>query len=452
MNLDYTGNLPRQNNKEKTKASQAWRREYDQDHQTFFLEAIITRPDIYDRCRHIIKAEYFDRILRSTAKYIFECLDENVVPIPEQIRAVNDMKIDHIKSPIDDGVADNILKQIEGFCRNKEESSLFLDGIDLLNNGDYLAIEEWAKQVNAISLKPDVGYSCRKDFSMLLRQSIDDSVISSGWNSVDDILYGGFQRNGLTLFGGQSGGGKSNCLINLALNWQSMGLNVAYVTLEMPERVINQRWAAMVTGMSTSEIRFDIGKAELKIATKLKGGYGDIFYIKMPEGNTSVNEIRAYVRNLISCHGRAPDALICDYLDLLCPSKRMDMSNLFVKDKYVSEELRALAFEFNMAVATASQLNRGSYGEGSFDLAHTAGGMSKINTADDVIFVKSTPEMRQKGQMEFQFMKTRNSAGVGKVLEMKYDATCMRISDAEPKPDVVTRNPVIGKLLKNKGK
>ena len=49
-------------------------------------------------------------------------------------------------------------------------------------------------------------------------------------------------------------------------------------------------------------------------------------------------------------------AVICDYLDLLCPSKRVDMSNLFVKDKYVSEELRALAFEFGISVVTASQL------------------------------------------------------------------------------------------------
>ena len=198
-------------------------------------------------------------------------------------------------------------------------------------------------------------------------------------------------------------------------------------------------------------IRADIEKAELKIAAKIKSGYGDLFYMKMPEGGTTAADIRAYLRHLISCRGIALDALICDYLDLLCPSKRVDMSNLFVKDKYVSEELRALAFEFGISVVTASQLNRGSYTEGNFDLSHTAGGMSKINTADDVIFLRSTPTMKEQGQLEFQFLKTRNSSGVGKSLVMKYDPTCMRISDGVPQEKAPSRNPALGKLLKSKG-
>jgi hypothetical protein len=58
-------------------------------------------------------------------------------------------------------------------------------------------------------------------------------------------------------------------------------------------------------------------------------------------------------------HGAKPDFLIIDYLDLLFPNdKRIDPSNLFIKDKFVSEEIRALMHETNAFGATASQLTR----------------------------------------------------------------------------------------------
>ena len=58
---------------------------------------------------------------------------------------------------------------------------------------------------------------------------------------------------------------------------------------------------------------------------------------------------------------------------------------MFIKDKYVSEELRNLAVEQQIVLATASQLNRASVEETEFDSVHIAGGLSKIQTADNVI-------------------------------------------------------------------
>ncbi len=53
------------------------------------------------------------------------------------------------------------------------------------------------------------------------------------------------------------------------------------------------------------------------------------------------------------------DFICVDYLDLLMPvSVKVSPSDLFIKDKYVSEELRNLAKELNVLMVTASQLNR----------------------------------------------------------------------------------------------
>ena len=65
---------------------------------------------------------------------------------------------------------------------------------------------------------------------------------------------------------------------------------------------------------------------------------------------------------------RKVDVLLIDYLDLLMPNgARVSAENLFIKDKFVSEELRNLAMELNCVFVTASQLNRASVEEIEFD-------------------------------------------------------------------------------------
>jgi replicative DNA helicase len=62
----------------------------------------------------------------------------------------------------------------------------------------------------------------------------------------------------------------------------------------------------------------------------------------MPAQST-VNDIRAFVKELSIKQGRNIDFMLVDYLDLLMPvSAKVSPNDLFVKDKYVSEELRNL--------------------------------------------------------------------------------------------------------------
>ena len=91
-------------------------------------------------------------------------------------------------------------------------------------------------------------------------------------------------------------------------------------------------------------------------------------------------------------------------------SKRVSPSDLFVKDKYVSEELRNYAVDKHCLLATASQLNRASVEETEFDHSHIAGGLSKVQTADNVIGIQTSRAMRERGRYQIQFMKTRSSS------------------------------------------
>jgi replicative DNA helicase len=128
--------------------------------------------------------------------------------------------------------------------------------------------------------------------------------------------------------------------------------------------------------------------------------------------------------------GRKVDVLLVDYMDLLMPlSKKISAENLFVKDKYVSEELRNLAVEKNCVFVTAAQLNRGAVEEVEFDHSHISGGLSKIQTADNVFGIFTSRAMRERGRYQIQLMKTRSSSGVGMKIDLDFNVDTLRITD-----------------------
>jgi archaellum biogenesis ATPase FlaH len=241
-------------------------------------------------------------------------------------------------------------------------------------------------------------------------------------------LYGGFSRGELNIFAGGSGSGKSLVMMNIALNWLQQGLSGVYITLELSEELTSLRTDAMLTNMSTKDIRKDIDTTELKVklVSKKSGNY----QVKGLPAQSNINDIRAYLKEYQIQTGKKVDFVMIDYLDLLMPvSAKVSPNDLFVKDKYVSEELRNLAKELGILMVTASQLNRSAVEEIEFDHSHISGGISKINTADNVFGIFTSRAMKERGKYQIQCMKSRSSTGVGQKIDLEYNIETMRITD-----------------------
>jgi hypothetical protein len=160
-----------------------------------------------------------------------------------------------------------------------------------------------------------------------------------------------------------------------------------------------------------------------------KSGQFQIKY--MPSGKTT-NDIRSFMKEYEVKTGKRIDILLVDYLDLLMPiSRKISAENLFIKDKFVSEELRNLAVEKNVILVTAAQLNRSAVEEISFDHSHISGGLSKIQTADNVFGIFTSRSWREKGRYQIQLLKTRSSSGVGQNIDLEFDIDTLRIRDLE---------------------
>jgi len=68
--------------------------------------------------------------------------------------------------------------------------------------------------------------------------------------------------------------------------------------------------------------------------------------------------------------------------------------------------------------------------EVEFDHSHIAGGISKINTADNVFGIFTSRAMRERGRYQIQAMKTRSSSGVGNKIDLDFDVNSLRITDS----------------------
>jgi replicative DNA helicase len=247
---------------------------------------------------------------------------------------------------------------------------------------------------------------------------------------MDKKLFGGFNRGELNIFAGGSGAGKSLFLANIGVNMALKGMNVLYITLELAESLVSMRIDSMLTGISTREIFKQIDDVELKV--KMIGKKSGAIQVKyMPSGKTA-NDIRSYIKEYEIKTSRHVDVLLLDYLDLLMPaSMKVSAENLYIKDKYVSEELRNLAMELKTVFVTAAQLNRGAVEEIEFDHSHISGGLSKIQTADNVFGIFTSRAMRERSRYQLQLMKTRNSSGVGQKIDLGFDVDTLRIIDCD---------------------
>jgi hypothetical protein len=85
-----------------------------------------------------------------------------------------------------------------------------------------------------------------------------------------------------------------------------------------------------------------------------------------------------------------------------------------------------------------------SYEEIEFDPSHIAGGISKVNTADNVIGIFTSAAMKESGRYQIQFMKTRSSSGVGSKVDLVFNNKCLKISDLDESdnstPNAITKN------------
>jgi len=415
-------------------------KEYTVELQQLFIEFLAQDKDLFLRVNNILEASYFDRTLRKTVQFLQDHVSSyGALPTTDQIKALTSIKLAGIGDTVDDRHKSWFIDEFETFCKHKALEAAILQSADLVEKGEFGEVERIIKEAVQVGLAKHMGINYWDDPKERIEAARHSRAgTSTGWKSVDYKLFGGFNPGELNIFAAASGGGKSLFLQNLALNWSLMGKNVLYVSLELSESLSGLRLDGMLTGMNTKAIFNDVEGTALKVGMQGKSA-GKLQIIQVPNGITT-NDLTSYMREFEVQNGVRIDAMLVDYLDLMTPAgRKINASDLFIKDKYVSEELRNFAVENNVLFATASQLNRSAVEEVEFDHSHISGGLSKIQTADNVIGIFTSQAMRERGRYQIQFMKTRSSSGVGQKVDLAFDIEGLRITDLpDDEQDTIT--------------
>ncbi len=219
---------------------------------------------------------------------------------------------------------------------------------------------------------------------------------------------------------GASKRGKSHVLNNIAYGALNQGKRVIYYSLEMKAEKVRQRMYARIAGESAPDVRQDphgFVACVRRNMPKLVDISSRFLIKRYPAGGATPDDIRAHLTQCVA-EGFKPDLIIIDYAGLMRPKKptgekRHDMATVFL-------EARAIAGEFDVAVWTAAQANRGAVNKPVVTMADFAECFEIVQHLDVGFSICMTDEEKAANQGRFFILASRNDADGGYV-EFKFN-------------------------------
>ena len=227
---------------------------------------MLSDAETFVRCQGIFDHTLFDRKLQDAAQFVNEYAKKySVLPDFSTVNASCKTELKEV-GELKEGHLSWLMDEFESFTRHKALERAIISSADLLEKKEYGQVELLVKDAVQIGLARDMGTDYFDDpRARLMGLKDKNGQVSTGWETMDRKLFGGFNRGELNIFAGGSGAGKSLFLANLGVNWALQGLNVVYLTLELSEALVSMRLDSMTTGITTRDIFKNIEDVEMKV-------------------------------------------------------------------------------------------------------------------------------------------------------------------------------------------
>lgn len=413
------------------------------------ISALLTNKTLLINLREIINFEDFDdNSHKWIVEYIIKYFDKyHHVPSLEilqiEIKKISNevLKIGVIEQLREAyKVSEEDLRYVEeefsSFCTNQQVKKALLTSVDLLQLGDFNGIKNLMSKALKTSQNKNIGHIYEKDIETRYRED-DRAPIPYPWKAFNDITQGGYGKGELVLLFGNPKGGKSWVAIAMAAHAAYLGYNVVYYTLELSEGYVGKRFDAVLTDIAVDKL----GEHREKVEETVSQIRGRIVIKEFAAGRVSLDNIEDHLNQLETQHEFKPDAIFCDYLDLLKnrnsmrKEKRDDLDDVYT-------DARGLARERRVPFISPSQINRAGANDDIIQADKIAGSYSKIMIGDVVFSLSRKRKDRQAGTGRFFVMGNRlgmdGIAFFAKIDTTKgkieIDETPIEIEDIEEKP------------------
>ena len=199
------------------------------------------------------------------------------------------------------------------FCKKQKLRDAMLKSVDLMEQSSFDEISKVINDALLLGSDSDYGYDYKKDFEerFLLKAR---NAVSTGWDKIDSIIWGGLGRGELGVVIAPTGAGKSMALVHLGAAALKEGLNVIHYTLELGDTVIAKRYDSCITGILLD----DIVNLKDRVHEAVKNVKGELIVKEYPTKSASTRTILNHLERMKRT-GFKIDMVIVDYGDLLRP-------------------------------------------------------------------------------------------------------------------------------------
>ena len=404
---------------------------FDEAFQNGLVSLALRDTAFMRRCSHLLYPSHFDNIgnaaavqiaLRHFKRYgcaidaaslkqaLVDAVNDKIIGATDKAQALEAVKRSFLhpipaSKPLEDKLAT--------FAREQAVSNALLSSVDKLNKQDFDGIQKTMRKALDVGANEEGdAYDYFKEIANRTQERKDAIAgvkpprgITSGILQFDELLYHrGWGRKEMTVLMAGAKQGKTLAMVNFAANASRAGYNVLYTTLEVSARIISERLDSYVTQTNVRDLENNTMDVNNKVEALSKKS-GRFMIHEFASGTMTPTMLR----NLIDRYrnrGLIFDLVVVDYADIMAPDHRTD--NVIENSKEIYVGLRALAFEFDCAILTATQTNREGYKAQTAKAEHVAEDFNKIRTADLVISINSTEEERAQNVARLYFAASRN--------------------------------------------
>lgn len=356
------------------------------------LGLMLTDRVFFTTAYSVVKSDYFkDKFHRKICGSLFGFYKQyNTVPTKNQLHQflVDSMKEDPDEDKIrarselhliyDDFIPgintrDYYRDKLVSFAKAAELRIAFRKSLDMISK-DQDNSETWDKVYSvlqkALAIQPDfdIGLdyfgTAEERYERMMKEMEDGEIFTVGFPGIDRSVAGGGPKKGqLMSVMGLSGTGKSLWLASLAVENLNLGKKVLYISLELDEDSISQRFDAQIANPTGDPSK--VGLMEpLPYKDEVVAALADyvsnfddpnrLVIKQFPGGTMGMSELRAYYQQVV-LHGFQPDVLIVDYVGEM---KDLPGMKIYESRYALVRDLRGFAVEEDIFCATAMQPNR----------------------------------------------------------------------------------------------
>jgi archaellum biogenesis ATPase FlaH len=346
-----------------------------------------------------------------------------------------------------------LMDQTEKFCQDKAIYNAIMQSIKIMDDKTGTtskgSIPQLLSDALAVSFDTSIGHDFIEDaqsrFEFYHRK---EERLPFDIDYLNKITRGGLPRKTLNILLAGTGVGKTLAMCHFAASYMAAGKNVLYITMEMAEEKIAERIDANLLNVPLDELgtlpkeSYDKKMARLKEKT-----VGRLIVKEYPTSTAGAANFRHLLNELKIKKNFIPDVIFIDYLNI-CMSSRIKQGanvNSYTYIKAIAEELRGLAVEFNVPVISATQTTRSGFDSSDVGLTDTSESFGLPATADFMVALIATDELKALNQIMIKQLKNRYSdPEMYKRFVVGVDRPRMRLYDAEQsaQEDIVDDSPV----------